>query len=499
MRSTPLLTKWALLLANLPAALSDIVPVETIAALSELYFAKVHPLLPILNEGDYRQSFILGTLPAALAHAVCLLAAKDASAEPHLKLLQAGGTLVSTRQFCSRLHTSIVTSLVTQVSLRRLTTIRIMALLSLHHEGCDGAEQASGYIAQAIHGAQSLALHLRVPNDDGFEMRRAFWCLYVLDRLNAAMHSRPCVMCDHDIATEPVTAQQSGFPAFDILFKIVKILNKVIALYRPTHPDSVTGIGDEFPSFSHILDEGNGWDLAPSIISTLQIFYFATAILGHRLKTITALPTSTPARMRQQLSAIQVIRHMRDPEQLQALHPFPIVVYAASLAVSVSYQQLRYSRLSTDQEQAKHDFNAACQVLQVLRQKWESADVMATLSHRISAELNKVPSLGLLRVSKQDGNGVGRQSVEGHDLVMAGQRQEQQQQQPVYGVFSTLDHSQRHTNTSSLQLEPATEEGGINTLSYTWDIETSQIFDGMDDMAWMYLDLLPTVRDDDLQ
>ncbi|KAJ4245221.1 hypothetical protein NW762_014091 [Fusarium torreyae] len=251
---------------HLPAAFSDIVPVETIAALSELYFVKIHPLLPILNEGDYRQSFISGTLPAPLAHVVCLLAAKDASAESHLKLLQLGNMPVSTRQFCSHLHTSIVTSLATRVGLRRLATIRTMALLSLHHEGCDGAEQSSGYIAQAIHGAQSIALHLRPPNDDGFEMRRVFWCLYILDRFNAAMHSRPCIMFNHDIATEPITPQQSGFPAFDILFEITKILDKVIALYRPTNPESVTGLGDDFPSFSHILDASNGWELAPSVI-----------------------------------------------------------------------------------------------------------------------------------------------------------------------------------------------------------------------------------------
>lgn len=256
---------------HIPSVVSDLVCSESIAALSEIYFAKIHPLLPILNQDDYQQSFVSGTLPPALAHVVCLLAAKDASAEPHLKLLQAGGTSVlSARQFCSHLHASLVSSLASRVNIRQLTAIRIMALLSFHHEGCDGAEQASGYIAQAIHGAQSLALHLRVPVDDGFEMRRLFWCLWILDRLNAAMHSRPCIMCDHDIATETITPEQSGFPAFDILFNIAKILNKVIALYRPSQPESITGIGDEFPGFSQMMEEGRGLNLAPSIICKHQ-------------------------------------------------------------------------------------------------------------------------------------------------------------------------------------------------------------------------------------
>lgn len=220
--------------------------------------------------------------------------------------------------------------------------------------------------------------------------------------------------------------------------------------------------------------------------------------------------------MRQQLATVQIIRHMRDPVRLRTLHPFPIIVYAASLAVSVSYQQLRYSRLTTDQEQAQEDFSAACEILQVLRQKWESADVMASLAHRISVELNKVPSLDLLRVNRDNGLSAG-QGEAGRSRVVSAQQQERQQQQPVtrqnqrsgVGGLVTPDNSQLQNITSPSQAGTAVTgpsmemDGENNELPYTWDSETYRIFDGMDDMAWMYLDaenpvsfdLLPPVRD----
>ncbi|KAL4935879.1 hypothetical protein BDV06DRAFT_228406 [Aspergillus oleicola] len=121
------------------------------------------------------------------------------------------------------------------------------------------------------------------------------------------------------------------------------------------------------------------WHLSTSSLVTLHIFYHATAILSHRLKTITSLPSPTPTRLRQ-LSAIQVIRYMQDRTRLNSFYPFPIIVYATSLALSVSYQQLRYSRLPSDQEDARQGVNIACNVLQELRQTWASADAVASLA-----------------------------------------------------------------------------------------------------------------------
>ncbi|VUC32659.1 unnamed protein product [Clonostachys rosea] len=427
---------------------------STIEALSAIYFETVHPLLPILNETEYRHELESRTILAPLVHAVCLVAAKATTAEPHLRHLQAGDAPVPVRQFCSRLYSSLVTALGGRVALKKLTTIRIMALLSFHHEGSDGAEQAACYNAQAIHRAQSLAMHLRRPNDEGSEMKRIFWCLWTLDRFIAAIHSRPCTMADADIAVEPITPEQSGWPAFDVLFRIAKLLNEVIALYRPTNPESITGIETGFPGFEQILEETNGWSLSSSTL----------ALLSHRLKSIHALPAPTAARMRQQLSAIRIIRSLEDPMHLRSLGPFPILVYATGLALSISYQQLRYSRLAIDQQKALQDFNTACRILQELSQKWESADIVASLALKISERLNKVPRSELIRF----------------DLLTSEVRENEGHVCPPQHVHPT---GTTVTNTT----ENVVVDSGDPALGSQWDADTLGLFDGMDDVSWMFL------------
>ncbi len=460
---------------------SDLLPESTVRALSDLYFAKVHPIIPILNEEEYRRSLSHFFPSMPLVHAVCLVVAKDSDAGTHLKLLQSGDAAVPVRQFCSQLHASLAMALLRPTSIKRMTLVRILGLLSLHHEGCDGAEQASSYIALAVHYAQSMAWHLHRPKDHNYDVKRTFWCLWTLDRLNAAIHSRPCCMADMDIAIEHITPAESGSVAFDVWFRISRLLNRVIALYRPPHsviPPS--GLDSDFPSFEQVIHEMHAWQLPPSTIgtwssyrfcrhpfvlladsngtATLQVFYLATAVLSHRLKTIESLPSPTPSRLRQQLSSVHTIRYMRDSEFLNALHPLPIVVYAVSLALSVSYQQLRYSRLAADQDDAHRDFNTACDILQTLRRKWEAADLMASLAHRISAALDKLPNLRLLHVDRPRG------SIERHGAT-AGQCNDRE---------------------PSWHLDAAAMSGA--QLETQHDMEAMDLFVGMDDISWMYLD-----------
>lgn len=241
---------------------------ETIKVLSDLYFAKVNPIIPLLNEEEYRQSLSRGTTPIPLVHVVCLLAAKDDGAEKHLKLLQSTDTLLSVREFCSRLYLSLCTTLSRRTAIKKLTLVRILGLLSLHQEGKDGAEQASSCIARAMHYAQSLALHLPQPTDVDGDLKRTFWCLWTLDRLNSATNSRPCIMSDIDIAIPDLTPEESGSVAFDVWFRITKILNEVIGLYRPKAVDAVSGWDSTFPGFEQIMDEMQAWQLSPPIIGS---------------------------------------------------------------------------------------------------------------------------------------------------------------------------------------------------------------------------------------
>jgi uncharacterized membrane protein len=156
---------------------------------------------------------------------------------------------------------------------------------------------------------------------------------------------------------------------------------------------------------------------------------------------------------------------MQDPKRLSSLHPFPIVVYATSLALSVSYQQLRYSRLSSDQQDARQDFIACCSILQELRRKWGSADAMASLSQRISTALDQLPSLDMLRVSRsnrtvRDGNVAERRAVE-----------------------NGMDEVNDQLSADTPLADTTSDFQGVQPL-----LEAMDLFSGMDDVSWMYLD-----------
>lgn len=264
---------------------SEMVPQKTVKALSDVYFTKVHPIIPLLNEREYWESLSRSTVPPPLVHVVCLLAAKDSAAEKHLYLIPSRDTLVPVREFCKQIYDSISTELSRRSSLRKVTLMRILGLLSLHQEGPEGMEEASSCISQAIHHAQSFALHLPRPNDVDNELKRIFWCLWTLDRLNSVTNSRPCIMSDVDIAIDDLTPEESGSIAFDVCFRIAKMLNRIIALYRPKTKDPASGWDLDFPGFEEIMDEMHAWQLSQSTIGES----FAIFDASRRIFSLTSL------------------------------------------------------------------------------------------------------------------------------------------------------------------------------------------------------------------
>ncbi|EME47130.1 hypothetical protein DOTSEDRAFT_20938, partial [Dothistroma septosporum NZE10] len=73
--------------ASSAAQLNNYKPHPTVLApLIDIYFRKIHPIFPILNEEKIRNGHARVTTPEPLAHAICLVAAKDPEATPHLRL-----------------------------------------------------------------------------------------------------------------------------------------------------------------------------------------------------------------------------------------------------------------------------------------------------------------------------------------------------------------------------------------------------------------------------
>jgi hypothetical protein len=376
---------------------------EQIAGLVDVYFRKIHPMLPLIDELEFREAFAAGVVPEAYLYAICIVAAKDKEAEPLLRL-PGSDEPVAPRDFCSSLQSSVKAALAITGRYDRLTLIRMNALISFHIEGPDGAEDASMFVTQAMHHCQTLGLHLgqqsSLPTRSTRPMKLLFWTIWTLDRFNAAINGRPIIMADHDIAIEPFERGESEFPAFEILLKIAHIMNDVIGFYRPGNPPTVTGWEDVFPGFEEIIDDLNGWTLSPALLATLHLAYLVTAILSHRSKGVKDVQSlTTPSYVRQSIAAIQITRMMR-PERLATLHALPILPYAISLALSVSYQRLRQDQLRHLQEDARMDFEACCVILHDLRRTFSSSDAMATLAQKVTDELRRAPNLSPFRVQR---------------------------------------------------------------------------------------------------
>ena len=64
------------------------------------------------------------------------------------------------------------------------------------------------------------------------------------------------------------------------------------------------------------------------------------------------------------------------------LPPLPLLPYAASLALTVAYRQLRDRSTSTNLEQVKRNLEIRCSLLESLSKRWWSADAMAKLGRK---------------------------------------------------------------------------------------------------------------------
>lgn len=230
-------------------------PFSTREYLISIYFSKVNHILPLLEKEPFLRAHSHGTASVFLVRAVCLVAAKDRTAGPYLRLTD-GGPVVTSRQFCSDIYNGLVAAMNAGLETDRITRIRILALMSLHCEGYEGAESASMHLCQAIHQAQTAGLHLNRPGRTFHDpLTRLFWCLWTLDKMHASIGGRPIVLADRDIGIEkPTIKGLNARTAFDVWFSVADLLSSVISLYRPS---AEVGVAWEqgFPTFEDIAGD----------------------------------------------------------------------------------------------------------------------------------------------------------------------------------------------------------------------------------------------------
>lgn len=236
-------------------------PKPTRENLTTIFIEKIHPLIPVLDLEELKETQANGSASTFLDRAICLVAAKSPSASPDLRLVE-NGPVLSTRQFCSELYKGLVTAMEAELEPDRLTRIRVWALMSLHCEGHEGAEAASLHLCQAIHQAQTVGLHLDRPGRTSADpLPRLFWCLWTLDKMHASIGGRPVLLADRDIGvTKPDSRVAGTRGAFAVWLAVSELLATVISFYRPS-AGVTSGWEEGFPAFEDIVEEHTNGDV----------------------------------------------------------------------------------------------------------------------------------------------------------------------------------------------------------------------------------------------
>jgi hypothetical protein len=233
-------------------------------ALIDIYFRRIHPLLPLLDEGKARTQHRAGSLPPRLLQVICLVAAKDRGAAPFL-CLGLHSKPLPLEKFSNILYIDAMRNISRWVE-RKVLAIQILALLSLHKWGSTGSEDCSLNLAQAIQHAQTMGLHLLGPDKHASTSSRGlFWCLWSLDRWNAAMNGRSLMIHD-GYRSQGVDDVVSTFQSpFRVWLRIADKLGEVIHLYRPI----MKGVDQnevDLPSFEDIVEHCEAWDMSPDLL-----------------------------------------------------------------------------------------------------------------------------------------------------------------------------------------------------------------------------------------
>jgi hypothetical protein len=230
--------------------------------LTNIYFARLNPLLGFVDEKSFRKSRRMGRHSVVLLLAMVLVASRETSARPYLLLSDTGETSspIPPRAFAQRIYSQLDWLLKAGLEEDKETLIQVHALMSLHSEGPRGNEDASLNLFTAVHHLQVLGIHLPRADetDRSGRARVLFWSTWMLDRLNAAFNGRPTLIHERDMADKPMfcckdSMERSTYGAFHVLIQLTSLLDKTIGMYRPNN-NPPSGWEDDFPGFEQLVE-----------------------------------------------------------------------------------------------------------------------------------------------------------------------------------------------------------------------------------------------------
>jgi hypothetical protein len=248
-------------------------------AMVTTYIACIHGLLPILDGTKLLKDYTSGQCSLFLVQALCLVTCKVPEVSQFLRLYE-GGPLLDPIPFARSLHTGLDAAMKADLEPDRMTKVQILTLMHLHNDGPGGIEESSQHLSLAIHDAWTAGLHVLTPGrTTKDEASLLWWTLWCLDKINACIGGRPCMIADRDIDVARPPPDANRCAPITAWIRLGDLLDQVIDFYRPTADQGASGWEDEFPSWNSILE---GIDLEvthSSYLIVLELCYNVIAIL----------------------------------------------------------------------------------------------------------------------------------------------------------------------------------------------------------------------------
>jgi hypothetical protein len=231
------LSGQTLLLSALSPALrreciAVIPPKHEFELLSHLFYAKIDPTFPLLKDEAWEKHGEMEKV--ALQQCICLVASLDPTMRPHLRLPHTEQVL-SQIEFRDRIAAAVKQSLDLGFIADKVVLLQVCTLMSMYVEKQGFGELSTYYCAQAVLHEQTLGFHVGWPDGKagGERSRRLFWCVWVLDRFNAATNGRPTLIHKRDMDRKVTDSINDQPPSFKLLILIAQLLDDTISLYRP--------------------------------------------------------------------------------------------------------------------------------------------------------------------------------------------------------------------------------------------------------------------------
>ncbi|KAE8383159.1 hypothetical protein BDV26DRAFT_252225 [Aspergillus bertholletiae] len=432
-------------------------PRQNQEALIKIYFHRIHPMLPLVHEEEFQEQFHNGTVSPYLLQAICLVASKERDAEPLLRLGDYTDTMSSCK-FSNVLYDDLCHAITMRMERKRMALIQILALLSLHASGPKSFEDASLYLAQAIHHAQTVGLHFLKCGSAGHEkpLVTLFWCLWSLDRWMAAIHGRPLVIHDRDLGQSLSDVIDLFESPFRVWLSLASILGEVMVVYRPTLDAPVDENKPEIPRFEELVAKCQAEDIPLDQMLFFELAYHAIALLASRPWGLKAQPRSHALYLRQDL-AVYRIATVIQMCAIGELAPLPTVAYSISLGFSISYKQLKRCQLPSTQYAAKKHLQTFYKSLEALSSTWWSAQVMTRLGQRALGGIQRVAgrTSQLAPSSKKGAIPTGSSSCEVCNI----------------GPFHSVDSTEEVAEAAHDQQLPANETVAMADNQFLFDFE----------------------------